>query len=260
MKIDAETNEIVDVIPVGRDTGSGRASSGSTCSSRARTTRRLPRIDGGHGRGHDVRCIRRRPAASRPRASGSSGRSSLQPRPRLARRRGQHAPRSTAFVTAARSRIRLRRRRWGLAVGLLQSVALGDRPVRPAHSPDSSVATSSPPAGSRRLSSSRTDSGAAWVPLGFGNALLRIDASLRRRGGRYASVATPSDPAVGFGSIWVPTFGDDNVWRFDAVVRAPPRLSSTSVTGPFGVAVGAGSVWVANNCDGTVSRIDPATQ
>ena len=99
--------------------------------------------------------------------------------------------------------------------------------------------------------------GAAWVSLGFGNALLRIDGASGETQEIRVGV-TPGDPAVGFDSVWLPMFGDDNVWRI------PPSSATASSTvnvghGPFAVAVGAGSVWVANNCDGTVSRIDPAS-
>ena len=99
--------------------------------------------------------------------------------------------------------------------------------------------------------------GAAWVPLGFGNAVLRIDgASGVTEEIRVGS--TPTDPAVGFDSVWVPMFGDDTVWRIDPLSATASSIVNVG-HGPFGVAVGAGSVWVANNCGGTVSRIDPAS-
>ena len=97
--------------------------------------------------------------------------------------------------------------------------------------------------------------GAAWVPLGLGDALLRIDgASGETQEIRVGS--TPGDPAVGFDSVWVAMYGDDNVWRIDPL--SGTAASTVNVgAGPFGVAVGDGSVWVTNNCDATVSRIDP---
>jgi DNA-binding beta-propeller fold protein YncE len=68
----------------------------------------------------------------------------------------------------------------------------------------------------------------------------------------------PSDPAVGFESVWVAMVGDDTVWRID-----PLAMNAASIVNvgdaPFGVVAQAGSVWVANNCGATVSRIDPAS-
>ena len=98
---------------------------------------------------------------------------------------------------------------------------------------------------------------AAWVSLGLANALLRIDgASGETQEIRVGT--TPGDPAVGFDSVWMPMFGDDNVWRIDPL--SATASSTVNVGhGPFAVAVGVGSVWVSNNCDGTVSRIDPAS-
>jgi class 3 adenylate cyclase/streptogramin lyase len=99
--------------------------------------------------------------------------------------------------------------------------------------------------------------GAAWVALGTSNALLRIDA----RTGRTTEISVgeiPSDPTVGFDSVWVAAAGQETLWRVGALleeVEATVRVGRV----PYGVATGAGSVWVANNCDGTVSRVDPRT-
>jgi DNA-binding SARP family transcriptional activator len=100
--------------------------------------------------------------------------------------------------------------------------------------------------------------GAAWVVLGDSRALLRIDA----RTGRARTIpagALPSGPAAGFGSIWSSSIGDGALWRFDGVTGERTRPLLDVGRAPFGVATGAGSVWVASNCDGTVLRIDPAT-
>jgi DNA-binding SARP family transcriptional activator/DNA-binding beta-propeller fold protein YncE len=100
--------------------------------------------------------------------------------------------------------------------------------------------------------------GAAWVVLGDSRALLRVDA----RTGRAETIpagALPSGPAVGFGSIWSSSIAEGTMWRFDGVTGE--RTSPVVDVGPapFGVATGAGSVWIANNCDGIVSRMDPET-
>jgi YVTN family beta-propeller protein len=97
--------------------------------------------------------------------------------------------------------------------------------------------------------------GSAWVALWTSNQLLRI----RAADGRTSHVRVgngPRDPAAGFGSIWSAMGQDDTVWRIDArtaKVQAIIRVGNM----PWGVAVGRDSVWVTNHCDGTVSRIDP---
>lgn len=99
--------------------------------------------------------------------------------------------------------------------------------------------------------------GAAWVNLGFANALLRVDGASGETS--EISVGTmPSDPAVGFDSVWTAMIGDDTVWRVDPLSSNAASIVNVG-DGPFGVATGAGAVWVANNCDATVSKIDPVT-
>ena len=98
-------------------------------------------------------------------------------------------------------------------------------------------------------------SGAAWV--GVESDLLRIDG--RTGATRRITVGLGvSNPVHGFGSIWSGAVFDDSVWRVDA------RSERTTAIVPvgeasWGLGVGAGSVWVTNYCDGTVSRIDPRT-
>jgi YVTN family beta-propeller protein len=99
--------------------------------------------------------------------------------------------------------------------------------------------------------------GAAWINLGFAGALLRIDAA----SGETSEIAVgrlPSGPAAGFDSVWTAMGGGDTVWRIDALSKNVASIVKVG-DGPFGVAAGAGYVWVANHCEGTVSRIDPAT-
>jgi hypothetical protein len=100
--------------------------------------------------------------------------------------------------------------------------------------------------------------GAAWIALGApANALLRVDA----RSGRARRIPVGSFPdavAVGFGSVWVAQKEDDTVRRIDPVTGRTRRVIAVGHL-PFEVAVGQGSVWVTSECAGTVSRIDPAT-
>jgi YVTN family beta-propeller protein len=100
--------------------------------------------------------------------------------------------------------------------------------------------------------------GAAWVGLGSG-ALLRIDA---RSGETSVTPVTDGtgDPTSGFGSMWVASFGvtPGVATRVDPFTeRAQDVIEVGNV--PWGITAGDGSVWVANYCDGTVSRIDAAT-
>ena len=68
----------------------------------------------------------------------------------------------------------------------------------------------------------------------------------------------PSSPAVGFGSVWVASYGGDTVWRVNAETG---RVEAVIHVGdnPWGVAVGRDAVWVTNLPAGTVKRIDPST-
>jgi len=100
--------------------------------------------------------------------------------------------------------------------------------------------------------------GAAWIALGApADALLRIDA----RSGRARRIPVgrfPVGVAAGFGSLWVVQRDDDEVRRIDPVTGRTRRVITVAHL-PAGVAVDEESVLVTTQCDGTVSRIDPAT-
>jgi YVTN family beta-propeller protein len=101
--------------------------------------------------------------------------------------------------------------------------------------------------------------GAAWSALGSEtNTLLRIDAQSGRATRIPVGNYPDGRPAIGFGSVWVAMFDDDKVWRIDPVTGRPQEIIPVG-HGPWSAAVGSGSVWVTNECDGTVSRIDPDT-
>ena len=100
--------------------------------------------------------------------------------------------------------------------------------------------------------------GAAWIALGApADALLRVDA----RSGRARRIPVgrfPGAVAVGFGSVWVVQRDDDTVRRIDPVTGRTRRVIAVGYL-PLGVAADQRSVWVTSQCAGTVSRIDPAT-
>ena len=101
--------------------------------------------------------------------------------------------------------------------------------------------------------------GAAWSALGSeADTLLRIDAESGRATRIPVGNYPDGRPAIGFGSVWVAMFDDDKVWRIDPVAGRPQEIIPVG-HGPWSAAVGSGSVWVTNECDGTVSRINPDT-
>jgi YVTN family beta-propeller protein len=101
--------------------------------------------------------------------------------------------------------------------------------------------------------------GAAWSTLGSDTkTLLRIDAQSGRAKRIPVGNFPDGRPAIGFDSVWVAMFEDNKVWRIDPATGSPQEIIPVG-RDPWSVAVGSGSVWVTNTCDGTVSRIDPDT-
>jgi YVTN family beta-propeller protein len=100
--------------------------------------------------------------------------------------------------------------------------------------------------------------GAAWVAVAYKQELLRIDAVDGTT--RMLRIATyPSKPALGFHKVWIASSSSD-VGRVNRVDPLTMEVDDVVRVGkfPFGVATGAGAVW-ATSVDGTVSRIDPRT-
>ena len=98
---------------------------------------------------------------------------------------------------------------------------------------------------------------AAWVPLFSASVLLRIDAATGSTT-RIPVRSGPTDPVMGFGSVWVTSTQQGTVWRLEPFTGQVQQVIAVG-RGPFGLAVGAGSVWVTDSCGGTVARIDPET-
>jgi len=99
--------------------------------------------------------------------------------------------------------------------------------------------------------------GAAWVENSGDSSLWRIGADDNRIE-RFTVGRNPTAVAVGFGSVWVTSAATDTVWRLDAVAGQTDAVIAVGRS-PLALTIGAGSVWVSNQQDGTVSRIDPAT-
>src|SRR5579885_1585291 len=76
----------------------------------------------------------------------------------------------------------------------------------------------------------------------------------------------PGNPAVGFGSVWVPSSANGVVDRVDpasleVTARIPSAVAHTSVQNEYydSVAVSATAVWHASDLGNEVDRIDPKT-
>lgn len=98
---------------------------------------------------------------------------------------------------------------------------------------------------------------AAWVANVGDGTVWRIDAATNRIE-RIKVGSQPTDVAVAFGSVWVPSVGRNAVWRIDSLTREIEAIIQVGKE-PLALAAGDGSVWVTNQVDGTVSRIDPRT-
>jgi streptogramin lyase len=99
--------------------------------------------------------------------------------------------------------------------------------------------------------------GGAWVPDFEGDELLHSDGAT----GAMSEIEIgpgPTNPAVGFGSVWVTSTDQGTVWRLDAFTERVARVIPVGDVA-YGTTVGAGSVWVTDYCRGTVVRIDPRT-
>ncbi|HST15618.1 MAG TPA: glutaminyl-peptide cyclotransferase [Gaiellaceae bacterium] len=81
---------------------------------------------------------------------------------------------------------------------------------------------------------------------------------------QFAADRQPGNPAVGFGSVWVPSSANDIVDRYDAATgklqtRIPAGTAHATAVNQYfdSVAVGATSVWAASDVGNEVVRIDP---
>ena len=98
--------------------------------------------------------------------------------------------------------------------------------------------------------------GATGLSRVAANSVGVIDPKSGRIVAQVPAGLSPSDVAVGAGSVWVTSVDDQTVTRFDfngGGIREKIRVGS----GPGGIAADKHGVWVANSLEGTVSRIDP---
>jgi YVTN family beta-propeller protein len=125
------------------------------------------------------------------------------------------------------------------------------------------------PSSMRPSGSTPTDVGAADVVVGHGSVWVSNagDGSIQRFAPATFEEGPVEDPltvgrapagmAVTRDALWVAVSGEDVVARIEPGARSFLRIPVGD--GPEDVVVGADSVWVANRLDGTVSRIDPQT-
>jgi virginiamycin B lyase len=66
--------------------------------------------------------------------------------------------------------------------------------------------------------------------------------------------------AAGFGSLWVPSCGDQTVTRVDLKTGAVTATIHATIGSSEGsIVAGAGSIWILTDAKGTLARFDPAT-
>jgi streptogramin lyase len=99
---------------------------------------------------------------------------------------------------------------------------------------------------------------AVWVSSSNVNHVVRLDARTNQPG-MVVSIAEPcAGLAVGFGSLWIPSCGEQKLVRVDAETGA---LQATIAAAPAddegGIAVGSGSVWMVTSKDGDLVRVHP---
>ena len=98
--------------------------------------------------------------------------------------------------------------------------------------------------------------GAAWFADLSAGTLNRIDAGTNQVQAIDLG-SQPINPELGFGSVWVAGIVDDFVWRVDELTTTFRTIDVGKE--PWAAAAGAGAVWVTNRQSGSVSRIDPTT-
>ena len=92
---------------------------------------------------------------------------------------------------------------------------------------------------------------------GNASTLMRMDA---KTGRPLKRIPVGKDSAVvklGFGSVWVISSGEGNVYRVDPAMSKVTAMIPVA-EGPRFSTVAAGSLWVLTQSDGNVTRIDPA--
>jgi virginiamycin B lyase len=98
-----------------------------------------------------------------------------------------------------------------------------------------------------------------WISNSPKNAVTRIDPKANKIADTVTGLNRPcSGLAIGFGSLWVPSCGDQTLARVDLKTA---KITTTIPTGVAnsegGLAVTADSVWLLTDAKSTLARLDP---
>lgn len=103
-------------------------------------------------------------------------------------------------------------------------------------------------------------SGSLWISNAGDSTVQRFDPSTLEQGPLESRGVgrTPSGIAAGEGAVWVASTNEDAVTWIDPASKStfPIRVGDA----PTAIAVGAGAVWVANGAARSVSRVNPSTR
>jgi DNA-binding SARP family transcriptional activator/streptogramin lyase len=104
---------------------------------------------------------------------------------------------------------------------------------------------------------------AAWVVNYGDSTVTRIDPA-DGSSEQFPVGNQAGDVTTGFGSVWVTSDREDAVFRLNPATGRPTAIVSVSGETPWDVAAGAGSIWVTSHGpegdpSGTLTRIDPET-
>jgi virginiamycin B lyase len=100
-----------------------------------------------------------------------------------------------------------------------------------------------------------------WISNKPGNSVTRIDPGSNRVLETIPAGSAPcAGLAIGFGSLWVPNYGDKTLLRIDLQSHRAAATLSTAIADTEGtVAAGAGSFWLLTDNKGKLTRFDPTT-
>ena len=100
-----------------------------------------------------------------------------------------------------------------------------------------------------------------WISNYPKGSVTRLDPKTNKVLGVIATGSKPcSGLAAGFGSLWVPNCGDQNLARVDLKTgEVKTRIPIAIADSEGGIATGAGSVWIVTDSKGTLARLDPDT-
>ncbi len=160
----------------------------------------------------------------------------------------------------------MNRRVWVYLAIAMGATAFAAQPKRPVSMPKEGVKTPGvliPFAGLK--AEAEFPKAPAWVAftdaalIADEHGLYRIDAKKNELGAAVASLNKPCGGAAsGFGSVWVPSCGDQTLVRIDAKTwKITATVASGTGNAAQSVAANPDSIWLLSDNQTTLSRIDP---